>query len=38
MIHLTDSEGLDYTAGMPKLIWTLDVRLCPKTCFRLVLL
>ena len=38
MIHLTNSEGPDYTAGMPKLIWTLDVRLCPKTRFRLALL
>ena len=33
---LTDSEDLDQTARMRRLIWAFAVRICPKTRFRMV--
>ena len=36
MILLADSEGLDQTAQMRRLIWAVDVHLYPKTRFRMM--
>ena len=35
MILSADSEDPDKTAQMRRLIWTFDVRTCPKTRFRM---
>ena len=35
MTLLVNSEGSDQTARMRRLIWALDVRICPKKRFRM---
>ena len=35
MSLLGDSEGLDQTAYLCRLIWAFTIRICQKTCFRM---